>query len=1319
MSHSPDEAQLTAYLLGELSPEETTQVEAQLAVSAALRDELAGLRQTVAALEAALADQTPPAIPALDREKLHSLLQSAVVTSHEPSVMAPALLATAPSQPARGSTSRGWLVAAAVLVVGGLVGLSQIEPPTGWTHTSREQELRRDIARLRAELGYDGITDQYGENLVRSDLSAQLKGYAGDSTSGPEPENTSLDFGLDAEKAQFLAIQAGQDNRVEDRKSNGSKVKEDLTSLVQQRDFLVAAKSGESARWQDSNTSMSAETRARLKQELKELNAAMVQQRGQIVRTSTSALVSNARGHQTTPEELLVKAPLEQRISGGTTVANATTAHPSPDGTVVDYGLASSSLSAVNDVRFRFIESNNGDSQRKYFLTLPPQVHTGRVLSRNDAHDGTAGFFGRFEESVTNRQWFAKGKPASGEIAGRFGTEAAGGRGGVTSVDRAKASLSLSRGLQLGEGLAASSSEALYSNFVSPVSQLGDQLTLFDRVDGFDMDGEPGLSEARGGQVALGVTPRIIIEQEEDLLTDLHLVDESKQLADKESEAGQQTTLPALTVANYENGFVQLGAAVKGWGEFSQHWSFQGDEALAREAKVDELVRPAIQELEKLSQVVEDQTRALQELREKTPENAEKPLAEVDAKAAQEAQLALVRVSRELQRQQRVWYYREGYIRDLEATIAAAEQYAHVPENDFVTPEAQPLSTFGIDVDTASYSNVRRFVESGQLPPPDAVRIEELINSFQYEGPKVEGEHPLAIAAEVSACPWQPQHQLLRVALKGKSIDLQQRPPARLVFLVDTSGSMSDQNKLPLVKQSLRILVDQMREQDRLSIVTYSDNAGLLLDSTGGDKRETILAAIEGLHSDGSTNGEAGLKLAYEVAVKQFGEGATNRVMLCTDGDFNVGESADDELVKLIEKQRQTGVFLNIFGFGSGNLKDAKLEAIADKGNGQYIYIDGIKEARKTLLNELTGTLYTIAKDVKLQIEFNPNLVGSYRLVGYENRAMAARDFSNDKVDSGDMGAGHSVVALYEIVPPGAPQPVAPQPQVEPLKYQKKQEDPSNQGLDPSDKSRKGIDPSTLPGEGQSPDGKPTESNDKAIAQSGSATPQEKPSTKEGDKPSNHQGPPADPLATELCTIRVRYKQPTSNESTKIETAVHHPLLLLGSNAPISRDHVWATAVAQFGLLARHSTFVGTGNYSQVLELAQSAIGDDPTGQRREFVTLVRQMQSLSFERERQLAEISRRAEEHRRVIEEIKTVEKAPDVMTKASCSGKYRTLLRRIEVADDQPTYGEFKDWGRWDGATYKTHQNLPHGYWVYVAPHWYIWGESTEQAAVDTTK
>ena len=684
-----------------------------------------------------------------------------------------------------------------------------------------------------------------------------------------------------------------------------------------------------------------------------------------------------------------------------------------------------------------------------------------------------------------------------------------------------------------------------------------------------------------------------------------------------------------------------------------------------------------------LSQLVADQKTEFKSLREKTPGVEGQPLSQVAPEVAKNAQLALLRVRRELAREQAVWYYREGYIRQLEETIAAAEQYAHVPENDFATPAAQPLSTFGIDVDTASYANVRRFVESNQLPPPDAVRIEELINSFQYEGPKVEGDAPLAVAAEVSVCPWQPQHRLLRVSLKGKAIDLQKRPPARLVFLVDTSGSMSDENKLPLVKQSLRLLVEQMREQDRLSIVTYSDNAGLLLDSTGGDKREEILAKIDGLNADGSTNGEAGLKLAYEVAVKQFADGATNRVMLCTDGDFNVGESADSELVKLIEKERQTGVFLNIFGFGSGNLKDAKLEAIADKGNGQYIYIDGIKEARKTLLNELTGTLYTIAKDVKLQIEFNPALVGSYRLVGYENRVMAAQDFANDKVDSGDLGAGHSVVALYEIVPAGAPQPVAPQPEVEPLKYQRAKAVGQTILSAPSpDQPAPATDPSE----------KPAEAGAVAAA-----------------------APPADPLANELCTIRVRYKQPTSNESTKIETVVQAPNVPVANQVPVSRDHVWATAVAEFGLVMKHSSFVGTGNYSQILELAQSAIGDDPTGQRREFVTLVRQAQHLTLKHEARLAELSDHLEDHRRAIQQIKAVEKAPDLMTKASCTGKYKTLLRQIEVADDQPTYGEFKDYGRWEGTAYKTHQNLPSGYWVYVAPHWYIWGESTEQAAV----
>jgi Ca-activated chloride channel family protein len=1184
MSLTPDEAQLTAYLLGELTPEDAAQVEAQLAVSAALRDELAGLRQTVASLEAALAAQTPPAVPALDRQKLHSLLQSAVVTSHEPTVSAPALLATAPVQPARGSTSRGWLVAAAVLVVGGLVGLSQWE-----------------------------------SGAERMSLSA---------VSGPV-EYLALVRQKEVEIANWQAAHLNESHVSEIvRDESARKVKEDSQKIAKLNQVVDVQQS---------------------------LNFTAPQPSSQI------------DGQRATFTGKLPSDDQMQLDAAGARLLAASAAPPSPDGTVRGYALSENSLISAADPRFGFAELNKASARHRYALPQLQQPGNGHGTFDHDfwsfgkqraASSGETDFSRESDfGTVTLRRSLAKGKPATDkpevvrlyDSAGAVPLSIA--TGSVDAWDFKPDRLLLSEAEVLADGETRSKTHA--NSFILNVTD--------------------DLSSLHNPQPGDGPEPA-----------------ETLLLAE---QAPQSSSRPALTATDYESGLTQLGEAVKNWGEFSHHWyDDQSHESLARGAQAVESKHPAsldddFDSVQDLSTIVAEQTRGLQELREKSPEMAGKPLAEANPEAAKQVELALVRVSRELQRQQQVWYYREGYVRQLEATLAAAEQYAHVPENDFVTPEAQPLSTFGIDVDTASYSNVRRFVESGQLPPPDAVRIEELINSFQYEGPKVEGEHPLAIAAEVSACPWQPQHQLLRVALKGKSIDLQQRPPARLVFLVDTSGSMSDENKLPLVKQSLRILVDQMREQDRLSIVTYSDNAGLLLDSTGGDKREAILAAIDGLVADGSTNGEAGLKLAYEVAVKQFGEGATNRVMLCTDGDFNVGESADSELVKLIEKQRQTGVFLNIFGFGSGNLKDAKLEAIADKGNGQYIYIDGIKEARKTLLNELTGTLYTIAKDVKLQIEFNPNLVGSYRLVGYENRAMAAKDFSNDKVDSGDMGAGHSVVALYEIVPPGAPQPVAPQPQVEPLKYKRA---------------------GSVSARSESPATPPAEAADVEA---------ETPAPPADPVPAAEK--PADPLATELCTIRVRYKQPTSNESTKIETVVTPPTILGKPLTPVSRDHVWATAVAQFGLLTRHSTFVGTGNYSQVLELAQSAIGEDPTGQRREFVTLVRQTQSVSFERERQLAEISRRAEEHRRVVEEIKTVEKAPDVMTKASCSGKYRTLLRRIEVADDQPTYGEFKDFGRWDGVTYKTHNNLPHGYWVYVAPHWYIWGESTEQAAVDAAK
>ncbi len=359
---------------------------------------------------------------------------------------------------------------------------------------------------------------------------------------------------------------------------------------------------------------------------------------------------------------------------------------------------------------------------------------------------------------------------------------------------------------------------------------------------------------------------------------------------------------------------------------------------------------------------------------------------------------------------------------DFEITPRSApgnESYAPIVENDFLSPLKEPLSTFSVDVDTAAYANVRRFLEQGQLPPPDAVRIEEMLNYFSYDyAPPADGK-PFAVHVEMAACPWNTKHRLARIAIKGKEVPRDKRPPSNLVFLVDVSGSMDEPNKLPLVKASLAMIVESLNENDRLAIVTYAGSVQRVLDSTPGNKRSQIMAAISQLTPGGSTNGEGGIQMAYETAVKNFRQGGTNRIILCTDGDFNVGVSDDGELVKLIEEKRKSGVFLSIFGFGMGNLKDAKLEKLADHGNGQYGYIDSRQEARKVFVEGLSGTLVTIAKDVKLQIEFNPAQVGAYRLVGYENRALAAEDFNNDAKDAGDIGAGHNVTALYEIVPVG------------------------------------------------------------------------------------------------------------------------------------------------------------------------------------------------------------------------------------------------------------------------------------------------------------
>lgn len=347
-------------------------------------------------------------------------------------------------------------------------------------------------------------------------------------------------------------------------------------------------------------------------------------------------------------------------------------------------------------------------------------------------------------------------------------------------------------------------------------------------------------------------------------------------------------------------------------------------------------------------------------------------------------------------------------------------QYRMFPEAGFVTVEGQrALSTFGVDVDTASYAIVRKYLSMGQLPPKDAVRLEELVNYFPYRDKAPDGDDPFATTVELAGCPWQPDHRLARIGLKARPIATDKRPPSNLVFLIDVSGSMNEPNKLPLVKASLKLLVNQLGENDRVAMVVYAGTTGLVLDSTSAAKKEVILAALDRLEAGGSTNGSGGIQQAYAVAAANFIKGGTNRVILCTDGDWNVGTTGTEDLVRMIEEKRGTGVFLSVFGFGMGNLRDEMMVRLAGKGNGNYGYIDTLREAHKALVEQLGGTLVTVAKDVKIQVEFNPAAVKAYRLLGYEKRALAAKDFHDDTKDAGEMGAGHVVTALYELVPAG------------------------------------------------------------------------------------------------------------------------------------------------------------------------------------------------------------------------------------------------------------------------------------------------------------
>ena len=378
-------------------------------------------------------------------------------------------------------------------------------------------------------------------------------------------------------------------------------------------------------------------------------------------------------------------------------------------------------------------------------------------------------------------------------------------------------------------------------------------------------------------------------------------------------------------------------------------------------------------------------------------------------------------------------------IRDVreERSRLGSEAYDSVTDNPFLAPRENPLSTFSIDVDTASYSNIRRFLTQNHvLPPKGAVRIEEMINYFRYDYPQPKDDVPFSVTTEVAGCPWNSGHRLVRIGLKGREIAPQKRPPSNLVFLLDVSGSMSDLNKLPLVKEAMKLLTEQLSENDRVAIVVYAGASGEVLPSTTGDKQQVIREAIDRLQSGGSTNGGEGIQLAYDMAAGNFIKGGTNRVILATDGDFNVGITNRDDLMKLIVDKAKSGVFLTTLGFGMGNLKDSTLEQLADKGNGNYAYIDDLREAKKVFVEQMNGTLITIAKDVKIQIEFNPAEVASYRLIGYENRILAHQDFNDDKKDAGEIGAGHTVTALYEVAPAGG-KATEERAAVDPLKYQK------------------------------------------------------------------------------------------------------------------------------------------------------------------------------------------------------------------------------------------------------------------------------------------
>ncbi len=460
---------------------------------------------------------------------------------------------------------------------------------------------------------------------------------------------------------------------------------------------------------------------------------------------------------------------------------------------------------------------------------------------------------------------------------------------------------------------------------------------------------------------------------------------------------------------------------------------------------------------------------------------------------------------------------------------SSSDRYAPIYENPFKSVESDPLTTFSIDVDTASYVKTRQFLmQSHSLPPVNAVRVEEFINYFEYEYAGPQGDDPFAANLAVATCPWRSDHKLVRIALQAKKVDISERPKANIVFLLDVSGSMDEPNKLPLVKESMRMLIQQLGENDRVAMVVYAGAAGCVLESTTGDKQDKILGALDRLNAGGSTNGGQGIQLAYDIARDHFVPGGVNRVILCTDGDFNVGTTSTEGLVNLVAQNAKSKVFLTVLGFGMGNTNDVMMEQISDKGNGVYGFVDSRREAERQMVKQLTGNLMTVAKDVKIQVEFNPERVASYRLIGYENRKLANEDFANDKKDAGEIGAGHRVTALYEIEPIGASKVQS----VEGLRYQKRKPEVTAE--------------------------QPAKSNDESN--------------------------------NELLAVSLRYKQPEGDTSKLLTFPLvdsNKPF------AEVDQDFKWAASVAQFAMLLRNSTYKGNTSWSGLLETAESLATDE------------------------------------------------------------------------------------------------------------------------------